>query len=102
MKHINQEALVWLVNTIWTKYYLDCIIINVFDYLERVLSLINDSHGGNDLVETKSGIKHEGMKFDLNIITKYSEECNGDTSDDIQNVIRNNADDKVEFTAEFV
>ena len=39
----------------WTDGDLDDVITKVFDRIKRVLVLINEAKGGNDLVETKKG-----------------------------------------------
>ena len=102
MNHINHETLIWLFIHILIKGHLDCIITNVSGCLQRVLSLINDGRRGNYLVETMRGVKHKGMNFDFNLNTKYFEECNGINHGDIQNVIRDNADNEVKFTVEVI
>ena len=40
-------------------------INNVFIRLQKVLCLINEGDGGNDLVETKRGVKNKDLKFDF-------------------------------------
>ena len=67
MKRINQEDLVWSVETIWTKVHLNRIITNALGCLEQLLSVINNGCGGNNLVKTKRGVKYERMKFYFNL-----------------------------------
>ena len=65
MKRCSIDALVNTVNLTWTDDSLDKSIKNVFLRLEKVICLINEGEGANDLVETKRGPKNNGMKFDF-------------------------------------
>ena len=64
-KHCHVEALVSTVMTTWDEGKLDRQITNVFKRLEKLLCLINEGEGGNDLVELKRGKKNRNLKFDL-------------------------------------
>jgi len=65
MKRCSIDALVNTVNLTWTDDSLDKSIKNVFLRLEKVICLINEGDGANDLVETKRGVKNKSMKFDF-------------------------------------
>ena len=65
MRRYHVDSLVNSVKETWNNHSLDRVISNVFKRLEKVICLINEGDGGNDLVESKRGIKHEDMKFDF-------------------------------------
>jgi len=71
MQRINQGDLVWSVLMICSKGHLDRMIEKVFERLSKVLRLINKGRGGNDLVETKCGVKNEDMKLNFDLNTQY-------------------------------
>ena len=64
MKRCQTDALVRTVLDTWVNGFLDETISKVFNRLEKVLGLINEDEGGNDLVETKRGPRVES-KFDF-------------------------------------
>ena len=75
-------------------------INKVFDCLEKVLRLINEGRGSNDLVESKRGLKHDGLKFDhLKNIWQQKEAVFGFVDDVIMddNVENDDDGDEVEF-----
>ena len=57
MKRCSVDALVNTVNRTWLNDSLNTSIKNVFLRLEKVLYLISEEDGANDLVETKRGVK---------------------------------------------
>ena len=61
------DALVNSVNATWNNTFYDRCITNVFARLEKVICLINEGDGGNDLVETKRGTKYSDMKFNFDM-----------------------------------
>ena len=65
MRRCHVDALVNSVIETWKNHSLDRVITNVFKRLEKVICLINEGDGGNDLVESKRGVKNEKMKFDF-------------------------------------
>ena len=65
MKRCSIDALVNTVNRTWNDDSLDRSINNVFIRLQKVLCLINEGDGGNNLVETKRGVKNKDLKFDF-------------------------------------
>ena len=70
MKRTNVAALVRTVYDVWNEVDMDEIIGKVFKRIGKVLALINEGEGGNDLVESKRGIKHEGLNFDYDLNAK--------------------------------
>ena len=67
MKRYTVDALVNTVMAAWTEGDLDDSITKVFDRIKRVLVLINEGNGANDLVETKRGVAHDDIKFDFKL-----------------------------------
>ena len=67
MERHTVDALVNTVMAAWMEGDLDDIIPKVYDRIKRVLVLINEGKGGNDLVETKRGIAHDDIKFDFTL-----------------------------------
>ena len=65
MKRCSVDALVNTVNRTWLNDSLNTSIKNVFLRLEKVLCLISEGDGANDLVETKRGVKNKNLKFDF-------------------------------------
>ena len=65
MKRCHVESLVSTVITAWGEGKLDWQITNLFKRIEKVLYLINEGEGGNDLVESNRGEKNRDLKFDL-------------------------------------
>ena len=65
MKRCSVDALVNTVNKTWLDDSLNTCIKNVFLRLEKVLCLISEGDGANDLVETKRGVKNKNLKFDF-------------------------------------
>ena len=65
MKRCHVESLLSTVMITWGECILNWLIKNVFKRNEKVLCLINEAEGGNDLVESKSGEKNCDLKFDL-------------------------------------
>ena len=63
MKRCHTDALVRSVMDTWVNGSLDDVISKVFKRLKKVLCLINEGEGGNDLVETQRGPKID-LKFD--------------------------------------
>ena len=63
MKGCQTDALVRTLPDTWINGFLDKIILKVFKRLEKVLCLINEGQGSNDLVETKRGSRVE-LEFD--------------------------------------
>lgn len=63
MRRCSVNTLVDSVIEIWNDSSLDRVISNVFTRLQIAVCLINTGDGGNDLVETKRGIKHADIKF---------------------------------------
>ena len=66
LKCCNVTALVKSVNIAWTDVNMNNVMSKVFDRIKRVLALINEGGGGNDLVESKWGIKYEKLKLTTN------------------------------------
>ena len=64
MKRCNNNTLVRSICHTWNFGKLNNLIIKVFNRLEKVLYLINEGQGSNDLVESKCGLKCEVFKFD--------------------------------------
>jgi len=67
MRRCSIDALINSVNETWSNSSLTWCISNVFVSLKKVICLINEGDGGNDLVETKRGIKYSDMKFDFDL-----------------------------------
>jgi len=65
MKQCDVNNLVRSVYHTWNCGNLNTITSNVCGHLEKVLCLINEGRGGNDLAESKHGLKHEELKFDI-------------------------------------
>ena len=63
MKRCQTDTLVRSVIDTWVNGCLDDVISKVFKRLKKVLCLINEGEGGNDLVETQRGPKID-LKFD--------------------------------------
>ena len=61
MKRCEVQALVNSVNSTWNNGHLDTVIANVFNRLKKVLVLIIEADGGNDLVESKHGKKFANL-----------------------------------------
>ena len=90
---MNQCKLYTLVRSVY--YTWDCdnlnnVISKVFDRLEKVLCLINDGWGSNNLVENKRGLKYEGLKFDYLKNIMYHKKAVIGFVDDI--IVDNNVD----------
>ena len=64
MERCNVNTLVWSVYYIWNCGNLNSVISRVFHHLEKVLCLINEGRGSNNLVESKCDLKFEGQYFD--------------------------------------
>ena len=79
MKRYTVDALVNTVMAAWTEGDLDDVITKVFDRIKRVLVLINEGKGGNDLVETKRGVAHDDIKFDFKLNSTNIEKANEHT-----------------------
>ena len=75
---------------------LNSTISKVFDRLERVLVLINEGRGGNDLVETNRGPKFVGIKLNYVKNKKYIDECDGVSNYDLENLSVECEDDNEE------
>ena len=67
MQRCSVDAHVNFVNETWSNSSLNRCISNIFIRLEKVICLVNEGDGGNDLVETKRGIKHSDMTFDFDL-----------------------------------
>ena len=65
MKRCSVDALVNTVNRTWLDDSLNSTIAKVFLRLKKVLCLISEGDGANDLVETKRGVKNNNLKFDF-------------------------------------
>ena len=63
----------------WTDGDLDDVITKFFDRIKRVLVLINEGKGGNDLVETKRGVEHVDIKFNYTLNLKNIAKANEHT-----------------------
>ena len=55
VKRCQTDVLLRTVISTWVNGFLDEIITKVFKRLEKILCVINEGEGGNDLVETKYG-----------------------------------------------
>ena len=64
LKRCNVNSLVNTVNSTWDRGHLDRSISKVFLRLKNVLCCILEAGGGNDLVETKRGVKNKGIKLE--------------------------------------
>ena len=62
------------------------------------MALINDEKGRNNLVKTKRGVKHKGIKFDFNKNIEYINDCDGVDDEDLEK----DNDDDVEFKCDKV
>ena len=72
----------------------------VFEPLSKVLCLINNGRGGNNLAETERGVKNEDMKFNFELNTQYSVECNGIIDKYTNNIVNDDDKEDAEFTTE--
>ena len=59
------EALVHTVYDLWNEVDMDEIIGKVFKKIGKILALINEGEGSNDLVESKRGVKYESLYIRL-------------------------------------
>ena len=79
--------------SIWTTEELSNVLTKVFDRLQKVLCLIVEGRGKNDLVETKRGKKVGAMNLRSDeelvcIMTKFKEELeNLDESGEVDELI---------------
>ena len=76
MKRYTVDALINTVMAAWTDGDLDDVITKVFDRIKRVLVLINEGKGGNDLVEAERGVEHVDIKFDYTLNLKNIAKAN--------------------------
>ena len=87
-KRHDLEALARTVMETWANEELNEQIQNVFKRLQKVLVLILEADGGNDLVETKRGKKFETLDLtDVNgeyipIVNEYVDIVDGESSDE--------------------
>ena len=97
MRRCSVDALVNSVNATWNNTSLDRCITNVFTRLEKVICLINEGDGGNDLVETKRGTKYSDMKFnfDMNLRKIMKDNANETTRLTVTDSLNVSADDNV-------
>ena len=79
MKRYSGGNLVHIVMYVWRDGDLNKVIDKVFDRIERVLILINEDKGGNDLLETKRGKEHANIKFDFNLNAQNISSANSRT-----------------------
>ena len=61
MKRTDVHVLVNSVNKVWKTRRLDAVIGKVWTRMNKVLSLLVEGKGGNDLVEKKRGKKFTGL-----------------------------------------
>jgi len=92
MKRCSVDALVNTVNRTWLNDSLNTSIKNVFLRLEKVLCLISEGDGANDLVETKRGVKNKNLKFDFDANLRKIMKTTNDylTQDDNDNNVDGN------------
>ena len=64
MNQCNAISLVCTVKDTRQNRTLDCIIFNIFSRLKKVVFLINEEKGGNDIAETRCD-PNEDVKFDF-------------------------------------
>ena len=82
------EALARTVMETWETEDLDEQIRNVFGRLQKVLVLILQADGGNDLVETKRGKKFESLDItdvdgqNVPVVNEYVDIIDGESSDE--------------------
>ena len=95
MKSYSVNALVNTVISTWRYRHLGPVIVKVFDCLEKVVILINEGEGGNDLVETKRGKKHADITFGFTLNASNVKKVN-------RNVVAIEDNDNVEIPIENV
>ena len=66
-KHCKVQALARSFTGTWANGQLDKVIEKVFDRLKRVLFLITEAKGINDLVETKLGKKSQDLNLPIDL-----------------------------------
>ena len=76
MKRYSIDALVNVVMSTWNDGHLDDSIGKVFNHLERVLILINEGGGGNDLVKSKRGKANKDIKFNYELNVSLIQKAN--------------------------
>ena len=87
----------------WDDGYLDQNIENVFKRLHKVLVLIVEGNGSNDLVESKRGVKNKNIKLPDTLANDHSPEAT--TSDinilplffDLEGDLEDEANEENEF-----
>ena len=63
MRRCNTGALISSVIETWETIEMSAITSKVFIKLKKVICLINNGNGGNDLIEDMRGKRHADMKF---------------------------------------
>ena len=105
MKQCDVNNFVRSVYHTWNCGNLNTITSNVCGHLEKVLCLINEGRRSNDLTESKHGLKHEELKFDILKNIFYQKEAVFGFIDDIiadDNVDNDDPGGKVEFEESIV
>ena len=88
-KRYSVDALVNTVMLAWRDENLGPVIANVFDYLEKVLILMKEGEGGNDLVQ-KRGKQHTEIQFDFTLNVSNIQKAN-------RNVVAIEENNKIEM-----
>ena len=76
LKRCNANALVNSVMRTWEEGHLDHVMTKVFLRLKPVLCNIIEANCGNDLMESKRGVKHRNIKIEDVIRTMQKDDGN--------------------------